>query len=98
MDSTRTTFPRTARGMAHANSAARRRHVGCVYQAYAAVRAVSATIERRPEHGSATSIENGWVKLTLELRPEKPYEEDPITVGTGYAPVDALRSLIGMDL
>ena len=33
--------------------------MGWVYLAYAAVSAMSATIDRNPEHGSATSTANG---------------------------------------
>ena len=43
-----------------------------------------------------TPIENGWVKVTLKLTPENPYEEEFTTIGTGYVPVDELHSNMGI--
>ena len=62
-------LPRTASGTEQAKSAPRRSHVGCVNQAYAAVSAISAKIERIPEHGAATSTEKGCAPCEITAVP-----------------------------
>ena len=63
---------------------------------------LAAELKEEPKYGydlwvrDWTPIENGWVKVTLQLYPENPYEEELVTVGSGYVPVDEMNVRIGV--